>query len=175
MICGVHAVNDEIAEISWNLYTRELVDIVFFEKNLRFKCRRCAVFCCKLGGPRVTENDQKRLRAAGFEPMEVLVHQSANQTGQWNVSELVLKQKEDGSCIFLQHDVEGKVHRCSIYDLRPSLCRLYPFEFQKTGQGTGLLRLIPCCNGLNTREGSLVERGFIEKHLLGAIMDLLQD
>ena len=163
---------EEIAKITWNPCTREFTDIVFFEKNLRFKCKGCAVFCCKLGGPGVTENDQKRLRAAGFEPMEYLVHQLANQTGQRNVSELVLKQKEDGSCIFLNYDTEDKVYRCSIYDLRPSLCRLYPFEFQRTSPNTGILRFIPCCNGLNASDGLLVDRKFIEKHLLGPIVDL---
>ncbi len=164
---------EEIAKITWNPETLEITDITLSRKDLRFKCRRCAVFCCKLGGPKVFEKDLKPLRAAGFEPMEFLVHLSANQTGQRNVCELVLKQREDGSCIFLQHDVEGKVHRCSIYDLRPSLCRLYPFEFQRTSPNTGILRFIPCCNGLNASDGLLVDRKFIEKYLLSPLLDLL--
>jgi len=85
----------------------------------------------------------------------------------------LMKRSEDGSCVFLSFDSRNNRYECSIYTLRPSVCRLYPFEFQKTGQGTGSLRLIPCCNGLNTRDGSLVDRGFIERHLLGAITDLL--
>jgi len=164
---------EEIAKIVWNPSTRELLDIVLLETNIHFKCRRCAVFCCKLGGPRVTEKDIGRLRKAGYGPTSLLNQTQGEKTWQAADKGMVLRHREDGSCVFLRFDRRNSRYECSIYDLRPSVCRLYPFEFQKTGQGTGSLRLIPCCNGLNTRDGSSVDRGFVEKHLLGPIVDLL--
>lgn len=164
--------SEEIAEITWNPETMRIVDTVFLEKDFRFKCKRCAVFCCKLGGPLVTQRDMRRLRKAGYEPTSLLDQTQGERTRPAADKGVVLRHKDDGSCIFLTLDSKSNLYKCSIYDLRPSVCRLYPFEFQQTDRGKGSLRLIPCCNGLNTGDGYLVDRRFVEKHLLGPIMDL---
>jgi Fe-S-cluster containining protein len=85
----------------------------------------------------------------------------------------VLSRKKDGSCVFLSYDCSRGIYECGIYEARPAVCRLYPFEFIPEAAESGVLRLIPCCNGLNAEEGKPVNRDFIENHLLRAICDLL--
>jgi len=55
-----------------------------------------------------------------------------------------LKSKEDGSCIFLSFDAERNIYECSIYEVKPALCRLYPFDFERINSNFFMLKLIPC-------------------------------
>jgi len=43
---------------------------------------------------------------------------------------LRLKTKKDGTCIFLD-----KNRRCTIYDIRPNICRIFPFWAMKLNNG----------------------------------------
>jgi Fe-S-cluster containining protein len=57
-----------------------------------------------------------------------------------------LKRRGDGACVFLRY--EGNLPRCSIYDIRPVACRLYPL----IPSGTSL-KVDPLCPGLSRTEG----------------------
>ncbi len=76
--------------------------------------------------------------------------------------------------VFLEYDNGSKQHACFIYDLRPSLCRLYPFKFTLMSPNTGVLKNIPCCNSINAADGELVDQKFVEKNLFESIMDSLK-
>jgi Fe-S-cluster containining protein len=82
-----------------------------------------------------------------------------------------LKNKEDGSCIFLKFDAEKNRYECLIYDFRPALCRLYPFDSERASHSSIILKFIPCCRGLNNPDGELVDEEFINNHLLDALLD----
>ena len=157
----------EIAEITFNPKTKRLKKLDLLRKDLRFKCQRCAVFCCRLGGPALNVKDVQRLRQAGIK------EENYGKIMKDNVG-ICLKETENGSCVFLEYDDESKQHACSVYDLRPTLCRLYPFEFTLTNPNTGVLKIIPCCNGLNAADGELVDQKFVEKNLLEPIIDYLK-
>ena len=163
---------EEIAKIIFDAGKKQILDMILLRRDLRFKCKRCAVFCCKLGGPAVTETDLKRLVEIGINPYNFLAPSRSSYTQQTGVIG-ALKQKKDGSCIFLDHDESRGLYKCRIYEARPSLCRLYPFEFIFDKNETGILRYIPCCNGLNVHDGRMVDRDFIEEHLLDAICESL--
>jgi Fe-S-cluster containining protein len=63
--------------------------------------------------PDVNKIEQKQIEAKGFANFLAPV----DQTGiQW------IRRKEDDSCWFLK-----KNNQCSIYDVRPAICRLEPF------------------------------------------------
>ncbi len=156
----------EIAELTFNLKTRSLMELRFFRKDLKFKCQRCAVFCCRLGEPVLNVKDLQRLRQSGTK------EENYGKSKKDNVG-ICLKETENGSCVFLEYDDEFKQHACSVYGFRPTLCRLYPFEFTLTGPGMGVLKIIPCCNGLNTVNMELVDQNFIEKNLLESIINSL--
>ena len=119
----------------------------------------------------MSREDIQRLRLAGYEPDDFLDVATDGRFGLEGGGKSVMKQRENGSCVFLEYDGGNKVYRCIVYEFRPALCRLYPFEFKRTGVNTGLLRVIPCCNGLNVCDGALVDRGFVEERLLGVILD----
>jgi len=165
--------DENIARITWDSEKRQITNIVFFEEGLRFKCKRCAVLCCKLGGPKVSEKDVERLKEAGYKDMDFLDTAIDKEVKPRSIKEGVLKQKMDGSCIFLQYDGRNKLYKCGVYDLRPASCRLYPFEFEVLEPKTVMLKFIPCCNGLNTHSGALVDKKFIEEHLLESILKSL--
>ena len=149
-----------ITQISFESGTCDVKNITFFIRNLRFKCKRCATFCCKLGGPTLSLNDVDLLKKAGFKEVEFFdgAHDS-------------LKNKADGSCVFLQLDKERHFSKCSVYDSRPTLCRLYPFHLEETSPDSFMLKIMPCM-GINRRYGELVDERFIIPHLLDALHDL---
>jgi hypothetical protein len=55
----------EIAELTFDTKAKCLIKLDLLRKDLRFKCQRCAIFCCKLGGPALNVKDLQRLRQAG--------------------------------------------------------------------------------------------------------------
>jgi len=162
----------EIAEITFDAERRRILNITFSKKDLRFKCKRCSVFCCKLGGPPVTEADLKRMAKTRINPYDFLEPLTSRHSRYVNAVG-ILKRKKDGSCIFLEYDRSKRLYECRIYEARPDLCRLYPFEFTSKGNGKGVLKIIPCCNGLNTPDGRIVDQEFVEKYLLDAIRAFL--
>ena len=85
-----------------------------------------------------------------------------------------LKNREDGACIFLKFDAKQNRYECSIYDFRPIFCRFYPFDFDLVGHNSIVSKYIPCCRGLNTLDGDLVDEKFITKNLLAALFERLE-
>jgi Fe-S-cluster containining protein len=157
----------EIAKLTFNIKAKRLIKLELLRKDLRFKCQRCAIFCCKLGGPILIFKDLQRLRQANIK------EENYEKIMKGNI-DICLKETENGSCVFLEYDDGSKQYACSIYNFRPSLCRLYPFEFSLTSPNTGVLKIIPCCNGLNATDGELVDQKFVEKNLFEYIMNSLK-
>ena len=82
--------------------------------------------------------------------------------------------RKDGSCIFLQQDIEQKCFKCNIYDFRSALCRLYPFSFEGLGSNCIALKLIPCCMGLNNPEGEVLDEQFVSNNLLEPLLEAIE-
>jgi Fe-S-cluster containining protein len=154
---------DEIARVRIDSETGQFLDINLSEKGLRFRCKRCATYCCKLGGPFLTKEDMAQIESVGYKACE-FVEDSKGKYGELLMTS-AMKNKEDGSCVFLRLDEKRKAYECSIYEIRPVLCRLFPFEIKIVGVGSFLLKILPC-NGLNDANGELVNKRFIIKHLL---------
>lgn len=163
---------ENVAEVNFNPETKQVTKLTICQKLLRFKCRRCATFCCKLGGPTLTQRDVERITQAGYH-VEYFLESLSNKESL--VMRGSLKNREDGSCVFLKFDEKNDIHECSIYDVRPALCRLYPFNFEKIDPYSFVLKLIPCCRGLNVPNGKLVNEYFVTNHLLCAIIDLMTE
>lgn len=154
--------NGKIAEITIGRKTKRVITLTFSGVSLSFRCQRCAVFCCKLGAPKLLTCDIERLKQAGYIPDIFL-----------DVKQASLKSKKDGSCPFLSYNAEEGLHQCSVYNYRPTLCRLYPFKFEKSGSQSYTLNIIPCCNGLNTQNSEPVNMKFFVKFLQGILFDLM--
>jgi Fe-S-cluster containining protein len=154
----------EIARVRIDPESGQFLDIRLFEKGLRFKCRRCAVYCCKLGGPCLTKEDIEQIESAGYKTSE-FVEDSKRKYGELLMTS-AMKNREDGSCTFLRTDEKRNTYECSIYAIRPIFCRLFPFEIKRMDLSSFLLNILPC-NGLSDADGELVNTGFFVKHLLG--------
>jgi len=152
----------KIAEITLEPETKQVIRVIFHGSQLRFRCQRCAVFCCKLGGPKLSTKDIERLRRACYKPDTFLDATPAR-----------LKNRRDGSCVFLFFNAEECFYQCSVYDFRPTFCRLYPFQFEKAGPQSYALKFIPCCNGLNTEDGEIVNKKFFAEVLQKILFDLI--
>jgi Fe-S-cluster containining protein len=152
----------KIAEITIDPKTERVIHLDFRGTHVSFRCQRCAVFCCKLGAPKLLPKDIERLKQAGYSPDTFL---DSKQTS--------LKSKEDGSCIFLSFNAEEGLHQCSVYYCRPTFCKLYPFEFEKSGPKSYTLNLIPCCNGLNTPNGEEVDEKYFVQFLQEILFNLM--
>ncbi len=153
---------NKIASITIQPRTHEILSVIFSKTSLKFKCQRCAVFCCRCGGPRLLPKDAMNLEQSGKCSIPSTI-----------ASKLTMQNKEDGSCIFLKEDSE-RVFACNVYDFRPILCRIYPFQFERTGNSSFSLNLIPCCNGLNAPDGEPVDMKFFSRHLRKPFLDSLE-
>jgi Fe-S-cluster containining protein len=166
--------DEAIAWITLDPKTGEFVKIIVYQKHLRFTCQQCATFCCKLGGPCLSYSDITRITEQGLGLKDYLDQISRNRSRGSRTLPGVLKTRPDGSCIFLQSSFDGDCHKCAIYDSRPALCRLYPFHLELIDQTSLRLGIIPCCNGLNTPTGEIVDEDFINQHLRDSIIDILR-
>jgi len=165
--------NETLARITINSETKQIKDLSLHQK-LRFNCLRCAIFCCKLGGPWLTGKDIEQIKQAGYGAKDFLEPVLNSEFKSLPTMRGSLKNKEDGSCVFLKFDAEKNCYECSIYDFRPVLCRLYPFGFERISLDSVVLKLIPCCRGLNNPNGELVDEKFITNNLLDALLEAIE-
>jgi len=167
--------NDIIAKGSFGGDEADITDITFYTRDLRFKCQRCALLCCRLGGPPLSQHDIDRIARAGYNPVEFSEFTPTERFRLPKVTQRVMSSREDGSCIFLKNSREQGTHKCSIYDHRPALCRLYPFYPEIVDSSSFLLKVIPCCKGLNDPDAEVVEEPFFFRHLHETIVEILVD
>ena len=163
--------NDIVAVITLDTKNQRINDLKFTQNQFKFKCKRCATLCCKLGGPLLTRKDAKMIESAGYHLKDFLEPINHNPENLALVGGL--KTKADGSCIFLQFDTKQNRFQCGIYDYRPTFCRLYPFRFESLGSNSISLKFIPCCMGLNNPEGKVLDRTFVSDRLLEPLFEFI--
>jgi Fe-S-cluster containining protein len=162
--------NNIVAVITFDPKNRSLVELKLIDKQFRFKCKRCAALCCKLGGPMLTRKDVEMIVAAGYSVYNFLEYTNGDvEASPFMVGDL--KTRADGTCVFLKFDAEQNCFQCDIYDHRPALCRLYPFSFEKLDHNSVALKFIPCCMGLNNPEGEPLDENFVSNFLLEPLFE----
>lgn len=103
----------------------KLVSII---QEVGFECDLCARCCTREFNDHVflLTDDTKRVKELNPDYLEPApYYELCDQHGNFYVSGYALKAKEDGSCIFLDNK------RCTIYDKRPTICRLYPYMLHR--------------------------------------------
>jgi len=153
---------ERIAGITVDLKAKRVRRICYCPSHLTFKCQRCGVFCCRLGGPTLSQMDTNRPEQAGYKTTDFL-----------DVDKNNIRSRTGGSCIFLSYDTPTRLHVCSIYSIRPALCRPYAFRFERSGRNSYTLKLIPCCNGLNTKDGDNIDTDFIAETTSNILFQLI--
>ncbi len=162
-----------MARITLDLETKQIKGLSILQ-SLRFKCRRCATFCCRLGGPKLNEQDVKRLKDTGYHEKDFLEPRLEGEFADLSTARGRMKSKEDGSCVFLRFDVSENCYVCLIYDFRPTLCKMYPFNYDRTSLNSIVLKVIPCCRGLKDPKGELVDEEFVNNRLLDSLLEAIR-
>ncbi|MBN2488772.1 MAG: YkgJ family cysteine cluster protein [Methanosarcinaceae archaeon] len=93
-------------------------------KEVGFECDLCGRCCTKEFNDHVFLLDRDTARIKDIDPSALTpapYYEFCDQNGKFYVSGYALKTGPDGSCVFLTHG------RCDIYDMRATICRLYPY------------------------------------------------
>ena len=89
----------------------------------RFECIGCGA-CCRIpnGIVRVGEDEISRIaKFLGMDEGEFISNETAVAPDRRG---LILKSREDGSCVYLSED-----NRCMIHNVKPDKCRSFPYEW----------------------------------------------
>ncbi len=149
--------------------------IRLFMDGFKFRCIRCASLCCRLGGPPLSRSDITRIKRLGYDVSYFSRSASTDKVYIYRGAEGAMKDKADGSCIFLRFDSDDGRYECSVYEGRPDLCRLFPFYIIHSSSGSVLLGYIPCCRGINDPHGDSVDESYISTFLIEAIRNVLKN
>lgn len=98
----------------------------WYAEGLRFTCTQCGNCCTGPPGYVWFTDEELSAMAAHFElsPDEFLGKYCHKVRGQWSLGEVKVNGKYD--CVFLERDAQGRA-LCSIYGVRPTQCRTWPF------------------------------------------------
>ncbi len=99
--------------------------MTFDYPTVRFKCVKCGICCGDTTEKTrhillLTEEAEKIAEATKQPAAEFAVEISGKAPYAFEMR----KKMEDGKCVFLADN------RCTIYSLRPLICRFYPFELK---------------------------------------------
>lgn len=129
------------ASVSWIAPINPSIQCIKYPKGIAFICLRCGL-CCKDSSykPRLIlalRSEVRRIsKRTGLKPYD-FAEDSGKQTYGY-----ILKKREDGSCIFLRNN------NCSIYKMRPLVCRFYPFYLKQVGNKDYVFSFTKECPGL---------------------------
>jgi len=133
----------------------KVLDEVWYEKGLRFKCTGCGK-CCT-GAPGyvwLQESDIKRLSKRLNLSREAFLRSFARQIG----SRYSLKEDtKTYDCIFLK----GK--QCTAYEDRPKQCQTYPFWPDLLQSEKAWIEEKTRCEGIDHPDATLLSKNDIEK------------
>ena len=119
-----------------------------FDEGIRFECTRCGQCCTGAPGAIVAASDEELATIARDRKMDVEAFRQAYV--RRTDGGLSLKEKENGDCVFW--DQTG----CSIYEVRPTQCRTYPFWFKNLRSSGAWAAARRACAGIG--RGRLYEK-----------------
>jgi uncharacterized protein len=117
-----------------------------YPKSLRFKCSRCTQ-CCGDTETRTRhvllfEKEAERISKSTSKPIEAFARRIASHEPYL----YEMRKGKEGKCVFLERK------DCTIYALRPLVCRYYPFELKTDGNEILLFSPTNECPGIGVGE-----------------------
>lgn len=94
----------------------------------RFRCLRCGA-CCRSLSPLVVLSDVELwVRKGAWHIVETIeAVEASGILKSLGLERCFIIRRRNGACLFYRRG------ECSIYDLRPAVCRLFPLAYSKTG------------------------------------------
>ncbi len=122
---------------------------------IRFRCVKCGT-CC--GDTKEKTRHILLLRAEA----EQIATATLQSTSEFTVEirdkapySYEMKKTEDGKCVFLENNC------CTIYTVRPLICRFYPFELKMAQDQKYTFLYTPECSGIN--KGPMLDENYFRK------------
>ncbi|MDG6222268.1 MAG: YkgJ family cysteine cluster protein [Candidatus Bathyarchaeota archaeon] len=127
----------------------------YFPESARFVCEKCGRCCgdtedtirhvllLKSEAEKISKETSQEIRefaheVNGFEPY---IYE-------------IKKTETEGKCLFLEYN------RCTIYEIRPIICRFYPFELKNLGKDKYSFLFTTKCKGIG--QGPNLKKDFFE-------------
>jgi len=126
-----------------------------YPKHIRFKCVRCAL-CCgdtkdKVRSILLLKTEADLISKRTFKVLDKF----AEKVEGFEPYIYQMTKTEDGKCVFL------KDNSCSIYEIRPLICRFYPFQLKKIRNSRFAFTYTDECTGIG--EGPQLKRDFFQR------------
>jgi Fe-S-cluster containining protein len=134
-----------------------VIDIFEFEHpvGVNFRCERCAL-CCRDTKDRVRRILLLKAEVEHISEKTAMgIDGFAEKVGGFEPYIYRMKKEEDGRCIFLRDPL------CSIYEVRPLICRFYPFQLKSLGNNRYIFTYTDECPGMG--RGPLLKRNFFKR------------
>ncbi len=128
-----------------------------YPNNLRFRCTKCGI-CCGDTKERhrnifLLRKEAEKIAREALKP----IHDFAVKSDEMKPYYYKMKKEENGKCVFLKNE------RCTIYPIRPLICRFYPFELKVMNKNKYKFHYTDECPGLN--KGRLLSESYFQKML----------
>lgn len=124
-------------------------------KDVRFQCTRCAICCgdteSRMRHVLLLRGDAEAISRSVLKPVEAF---ATEVKGHEPYVYEMRKTDEEGKCFFL----EGR--NCGVYELRPLVCRFYPFELVTLKDGKHKFLCTEECPGIG--KGTKLTTAFFE-------------
>jgi Fe-S-cluster containining protein len=126
-----------------------------YPTTVRFRCIKCGK-CCgdtkeKTRHILLLRTEAEQIAKATLQPISeftVKIKDKAPYSYE-------MKKTKDGKCVFLENNC------CTIYTVRPLICRFYPFELKIAHSGKYTFLYTPECSGIN--KGPILSKNYFRK------------
>jgi len=137
-----------------------------YPKHVRFRCVRCAL-CCGDAKDKIRSILLLKIEADHISKRTLMdLDEFAEEIEGFEPYIYQMRKTEDGNCVFL------KDNSCSIYQIRPLICRFYPFQLKNLGNNRCAFAYTEECPGIG--EGPLLKRDFFER-FFGKFIGLMRE
>jgi Fe-S-cluster containining protein len=113
-----------------------------YPENVHFQCTRCTKCCgdtpTKTRHIIMIEVEARKIGEATLQPIVAFAHRIEGRTPYV----YQMRKNQTGKCLFLNED------SCTIYALRPLVCRFYPFELKPRKKGGLVFSFTDECPGI---------------------------
>lgn len=115
-----------------------------YPATVRFRCTKCGI-CCgdtkdKIRHILLLRTEAEQIAKTTTQPISNF---AVEKPDRLPYTYEMKKTKEDEKCVFLENNL------CTIYALRPLICRFYPFELKPALKGKYTFLFTEECNGIN--------------------------
>jgi Fe-S-cluster containining protein len=124
---------------------------------VRFQCTKCGI-CCgdtkqKTRHILLLKTEAEQIATTTSQPTSTFTIRIKDKA-PYNYE---MKKTKEGKCIFLKNN------RCTIYYVRPLICRFYPFELKTAHDGKHTFLYTLECPGIN--KGPILSKNYFRKLL----------